>query len=98
MESTLEQGTQTDPRYEGAKYRAEMLQGLYIHILVYVTVNAGLAVINALTRGESGGWWFWWVMAIWGIGLAIHVLATFVPIFSPDWAERRARRELEREG
>lgn len=78
-----------------AKARAEALQGLYIHLLVYLVINAGLFVVNLLTRGDDGGWWFLWPLAIWGVALLIHVVATYVPVFSPDWAERRAARMLE---
>jgi 2TM domain len=78
-----------------ARQRAEAIQGLYIHILVYLVINAGLFVINMLTRGDGGTWWFYWPLAIWGIALAIHAVVTYVPVFSPDWAERRAARMLE---
>jgi 2TM domain len=77
-----------------AKQRAEAIQGLYIHILVYLVINGGLFVINLLTRGDGGGWWFYWPMAIWGIALLIHALVTYVPVFSPEWAQQRAARML----
>jgi 2TM domain len=83
--------------YETAKQRAQNLQGLYIHLIVYAVVNAGLFAINALTRGDGGNWWFYWVSLIWGIGLLIH-LATFLRVFSPDWAERKAQEEMRRSG
>ncbi|HEX6208421.1 MAG TPA: 2TM domain-containing protein [Actinomycetota bacterium] len=78
-----------------AKQRAEAIQGLYIHLLVYLVINAGLFVINLLTKGDGGTWWFYWPVAIWGIALLIHVVTIFVPVFSPEWAERRAARMLE---
>lgn len=78
-----------------AKKRAEEIQGLYIHLLVYLVINAGLFVINQLTRGDDGGWWFYWPAAIWAIALLIHAVVTYEPVFSPDWAERRAARMLE---
>jgi hypothetical protein len=84
--------TPEDTRYETAKERAEQLQGVLIHLLVYAVVNTALFVIDLLT---GGGWWFFWPLLGWGIGVLLHVLTTFVPVFSPDWAERRARRELE---
>ena len=78
-----------------AKQRAKAVQALYIHILVYLVINAGLFVINLLTRGDGGSWWFYWPLAIWAIALLIHAVVTYVPVFSPDWAERRAARMLE---
>ena len=86
-----------DARFEAAKRRAENLQGLYIHLIVYVVVNAGLFAINAFTRAEDGVWWFFWPLTIWGIGLLIH-LTTLLGVFSPEWAERKAQQTLRRNG
>lgn len=36
-----------------AKKRAEEIQGLYIHLLVFLVINAGLFVIHLLTRGTA---------------------------------------------
>lgn len=75
-----------------ARERAEMIQGLYIHVIMFILVNGGLVALNWATRGDDGGWWSLWVLAIWGIGLVIHVLVTIMPVFRSDWVERRARR------
>lgn len=75
-----------------ARERAEMIQGLYIHLIMFVLVNAGLVTLNWATRDDDGGWWSLWVLGIWGIGLVIHVLVTILPVFRTDWVERRARR------
>lgn len=83
-------------RFEIAKRRAENLQGFYIHLIVYAVVNAGLFAINALTRGD-GAWWFYWPLGGWGIGLLVHV-ATLLRVFSPEWAERKAREAVRRTG
>lgn len=87
-----DESTTRDEFYRWARQRAEMLQGLYIHILVYLVVNAGLFAINYFTRGDDGGWWFYWPLLVWGIGLGIHVLVTVAPVFSEEWVDRRARR------
>lgn len=86
-----------DRLYEAAKRHAENLQGFYIHLLIYVVVNAGLFAINALTRGANGAWWFYWPLAGWGIGLVIHA-TTLLRVFSPEWAERKAQERVERSG
>ncbi|HXF37402.1 MAG TPA: 2TM domain-containing protein [Actinomycetota bacterium] len=77
---------------ERARERAAAIQGLYVHVLVYLAINGGLLLINLLTRGEGGTWWFVWPVAIWGVALLIHAMATYVPVFSPEWVERRAAR------
>lgn len=78
-----------EPAYKAAAERAEMLQGYYIHLLVYVVVNVGLFLINLLTRGQGGTWWFYWPLAGWGIGLAVHTLVVFSGVFSEGWKERK---------
>lgn len=94
---TVDQDTQApveaeDQVYRWARERAEMLQGLYIHVMVFAVANLGLFGINYFTRGDDDGWWFYWPLLIWGIGLAIHILVTAAPFFSQDWVDRKAER------
>ncbi|HET9672994.1 MAG TPA: 2TM domain-containing protein [Actinomycetota bacterium] len=96
MATDLERRTDIDPAYRAAEKRAEELQGFYTHLLVYLVVNAGLFAINLLTKGGDGGWWFYWPLAGWGIGLVIHALTTFTGVFSESWKERKAA-EIYRE-
>ena len=64
MSTDLGQRTlEGDAEYRAALERAEMLQGYYTHLLVYLVVNAGLFLINLLTKGEGGVWWFYWPLA-----------------------------------
>lgn len=74
-----------------ARERAEMVQGIYIHALMYFVINGGLVLLNWATRSDGGAWWSLWVMAIWGIGLVIHLVVALVPVFGSEWVERRAR-------
>jgi hypothetical protein len=61
------------------------------HLLAYVTINAGLVVIWALTSRA----FFWPVFPMlgWGIGLFFHAWDTYR---RPDLAEDRIAREMER--
>lgn len=94
METTPESTEKAPPgtAYQRAYERAQMLQGLYIHLMVYGVINLGLFALNSVTRGDGGRWWFQWPLLAWGIGLLIHVMVTFAPVFSSDWADRRAER------
>ncbi len=85
-----------DPAYKAAVERAEMLQGYYIHLLVYAVVNAGLFLINLITKGDGGSWWFYWPLAGWGIGLAVHTVVTFGGVFSEGWKVRKAEEIYRR--
>ena len=57
-----------------ARKRAGAKMGWYVHALVYVCVNAGLALISV----SSGRPWFVFPLAGWGLGLAIHGLVVWL--------------------
>ena len=88
---------QEDVAYKAALEHAEMLQGYYTHLLVYVVVNTGLFFINLFTRGDDGGWWFYWPLLGWGIGLMIHTMVVLGGVFSEGWKQRKAD-EIYRRG
>jgi hypothetical protein len=62
--------------YRRAKHRVQAKIGFYIHLAVYVGVNALLVLINLVTIPDYI--WFKWPMMGWGIGLFFHGMATFV--------------------
>ena len=98
MSTDFGQGTlEEEAGYRAALERAEMLQGYYIHLLVYVVINAGLFFLNMLTKGDDGGWWFYWPLALWGIAVAIHTMVVFSGVFSEGWKQRKAD-EIHRRG
>ncbi len=84
-------------RYQAAKKRVEELKGFYTHLGVYLIFAAGLILFQLLT-GASG--WFYWPMAIWGIGLAIHAMGVFVTEgrFGRTWEERKLRELMNQDG
>ena len=57
-----------------ARRRAGAKMGWFIHALVYVCVNAGLALI----AWHTGRPWHLYPLAGWGLGLAIHGLAVLL--------------------
>lgn len=72
-----------------AHRRASAKMGWFIHALVYVCVNAGLALI----AWQSGSTWAVYPLAGWGLGLAIHGLAVWLLAPGADWRERLVERE-----
>jgi hypothetical protein len=90
-------------RYERARARVQAIKGFYIHASVFVVVNIGLFIINALTSGLSEGvWWFYWPLLGWGIGLGAHALGVFGfgggGPFVQEWEERKTREMMDKEG
>lgn len=57
-----------------ARRRAGAKMGWFIHALVYVCVNAGLALV----AWHTGRAWHLYPLAGWGLGLAIHGLAVWL--------------------
>lgn len=76
---------------EIAKRRVQALKGFYIHLTVFLLVNAGLLAVNLAT---GGAWWVQWVFLGWGIGIVAHGLAIFgrTPKLIDDWQERKIQQ------
>jgi hypothetical protein len=85
-----------DDRYFQARRRVRAVRGLYIHLIVFVCVSVGLVLIDALT---PGGWWFYWPVIAWGIGVAIHaaVVLSNVGIFGQDWEQRKIKEYMDKD-
>ena len=79
-----------------ALFPAAVPNPYYIHLLVYVVINAGLFFLNLLTKGDDGGWWFYWPLAAWGIAVAIHTMVVFSGVFSEWWKQRKAEEIYRR--
>ena len=58
-----------DPR-EAAIKRVKAKRGFKTHLAVYLIVNTFLVLLWA--AGGRGGFWPFWVIIGWGIGLAFH--------------------------
>ncbi len=83
--------TDPDPRREAALKRLRAKRGFWEHVAVYALVNTLLIIVWAF----SGRGYFWpiWVLAGWGIGLAMNAWAVF---FQRPISEDDIRREMER--
>jgi hypothetical protein len=68
--------------------------GFYIHLAVFVVVNAGLAAINLSTPSDI--LWFQWPLLGWGLGLVLHALLVFVFPPGSRIRERLIAREMAR--
>ena len=88
---------ETTQRYQRARQHVQALKGFYIHVTVYILVNAGLLLINLVT--SPAALWFYWPLLTWGIGLAAHAVAVFgvAGWLGTDWEERQISKMLEQE-
>lgn len=79
---------------EKAEKRVKQRTRLLEHIASYVIVNGFLVVVWALTGG--GYPWFLWVMAGWGLGLAMNVASYFIGSRGDSARERMIQEEMKR--
>lgn len=84
-----------------AHKRVDELQAFFIHLTVFIAVNALLYGID-LVQGDGLNWAYWTTFG-WGIGLLAHAAFTFrvVPGLGEGWRQRKidelTKQELERE-
>jgi 2TM domain-containing protein len=90
-------GTPDQERYERARQRVDLVRGLYVHAIVFVVVNLGLAGYNVATSPDR--LWFIFTVAGWGIGLAAHgaYVVGSDRFLGAAWQERKIREELDRQ-
>lgn len=93
MASPPTPGTTEQDLLRRARKRVNLKLGFVAHLAAYVVVNAGMLLLD---RGVGGHRWSLWPLAGWGIGLAIHGLATAAALRGEGLRERMVAREVER--
>lgn len=63
------------------KKRQCYLKGFYSHLLSYCIVIGFLFIIDVLS---GTGWWFFWPMLGWGVGIAFHALPLIMNQINPE--------------
>jgi len=83
--------------YDAAKKRVRQLRGFYVHLIVYVLVNAPLVGINLAT--SPGALWFYWPLLGWGIGIVAHAASVFGTgrFLGKEWEERKIKELMEKQ-
>ena len=71
--------------------RLQARRGFFVHLGVYIIVNAALFLQWAIVT-PGAGYWPIWTLFGWGVGLAFHGLAVFAGNKEPD--EARIEREM----
>ena len=89
--------TNDQERFERAKQRVDILRGFYVHAIVFVIVNLGLAAYNLAMSPDRI--WFIYVLGGWGIGLTAHGAYALGSgrFLGEAWQERKIREEMDRE-
>lgn len=82
-----------DDDYRSAQRSVRRRMGFFRHVSMFVTVMAGLLVIDIVTGPEN--FWVQWVALVWGVILGVHLLNVFV--FDALLGREAERRMIERE-
>lgn len=81
-----------DERRQRAIGRIRAKRGFWIHLGVYVAVNALLVIVWAVA--SAGSFWPAWPMLGWGIGVVAHAGRVFIG--SSEISEEQIERELQK--
>ena len=83
-------------RYQQAKRRVGEIRGFYIHLVVYVLVNAFLFLLDITMSPEV--LWFYWPLLGWGIALVLHGASIFGfgRWLGPEWEEKKIEEYMDR--
>lgn len=76
-----------------ARRRAKVKMSFYAHAAGYLVVNLLLVAIDGFT---GPGWWFYWALFGWGIGLGAHGFGVFAPRAGASLLRRLEEREYRR--
>jgi|SRR5690606_18421922 hypothetical protein len=84
-------------KYRRAKKQVEEIKGFYIHLVVYLLVNAFI-LVNIYNNVDD--FWIWphfFTLLGWGIGLAFHAAKVFGynPLFGKEWEKRMIEKYME---
>ncbi len=82
--------------YAQARKRVEEKKGFFVHLTVYVVVNAIIFAVWWITMGGHGYPWFIWPLLGWGIGIVFHFLGVFFFDRETDWERREVEKEAAR--
>ncbi|BEV16924.1 2TM domain-containing protein [Herbaspirillum sp. DW155] len=83
----------TPADYARAERRVARQVGFYHHLALYLTVNAGLMLLNLMSAHRY--WWSLGPLLGWGIGVLFHALRVFGR-FPAGWKQAMIARELRR--
>jgi hypothetical protein len=91
-----------EQKYIKAKKKVKAIKGFYVHLMVYLLVNAFLLLSQALSHGGWRVFWEWQsysTMFFWGIGLAFHAFGVFGMdfILGKDWEDRKIKELMNKD-
>ena len=92
-----------DTSYDLAYKRVKRIKGFYIHLLVYILINAFI-MISSYNQNWTNDENFWqWqnfnTVLFWGIGLLAHGMSVFgsTMFFGRNWEEKKIQELMDKD-
>ena len=94
MNSNLNQGVSKDEIL--ALEHVRKLRRFYTHLIQYVVIIGGLAILNLVQTPRH--LWVIWPAVGWGVGLLLHASSVFdiLPFFGAEWERKQVEKRLGR--
>ncbi|NVN18628.1 hypothetical protein GUA46_09755 [Muricauda sp. HICW] len=84
-------------KYNRAKKRVDELKGFYIHLAIYMVINAFILVNLYIRSDDFWRWEHFFTLIAWGVGVLFHASKTFGfnPLLGKDWEERQIQKYMD---
>ncbi|MDR5589996.1 2TM domain-containing protein [Christiangramia sp. SM2212] len=88
--------------YKAAQKRVKDIKGFYVHLAVYIFINAGIFILTTQDVGFMSGLndiSNYSTLFFWGIGLFAHWASVFGPnfLFGKKWEERKIKELMDQD-
>lgn len=98
----MERNYQEEERYKVAQKKVKDIKGFYVHLVVYLFINAAILIFNTQKTAFGNGSVEisnFYTAFLWGIGLFAHWASVFGPNFflGKKWEERKIKELMEKE-
>lgn len=82
-------------RYQLVRKQVQELKDFWIHLAMFVVVNAGIITLNLMMQPDK--LWFYWVLAGWGAGLLLHAFHVFGSGVAKNWEEKKIQELMKQD-
>ena len=82
-------------RYQDAKKHVQKQKEFWVHLAVFVMVNAGLITLNLMKTPDK--LWFHWVLMGWGAGLLLNGFQVFGNGIAKNWEARKIQELVKQD-
>ena len=91
-----------EQKYIRAKKKVKSIKGFYVHLTVYILVNAFILLSRAMSSGDWEGFWEWQSYStalFWGIGLAFHAFGVFGMdiLLGRNWEDQKIKELMDKD-